>query len=220
MTAVLVIGIAPSVTTQTSHSAPNVIDVENLVAPAAETTIDTAMTGAIKTETAKVGASKEMTGAVVETIAGAVEKHTTTMIGTVRNATTQTLHSEPNVIDVENLDQVAADVGHAERVVEGHLDAMTVHEHLEERAVSGHHVAKMAEDHLDEMAVTEEMKAAMEIEVHTVKRDLNEGQRSLERLENLVVMAQVMHTTGLQNQLAGVEKTILEGRQWVPNITT
>ena len=226
-TEVVVIGTVQSVTTQTSHSEPNAIAVENLVALVVETTIDTAMTEeatteATKVETVKAGALRETTVDGVETIVEAVVKHTMTMIGTVQSATTQTLHSEPNVIAVENPDQVAVavDVALAETVEEDLLDAMTVHEHLDQRAATDRLAVKMVEGHLAVMVAIEETKAAMGIEVHTVKRDLNAGQGSLELLENLVVMAQAMHTTDHQSLLVSVEKTILEGQQWVPNITT
>ena len=228
-TEVAVIGTVQSVTTQTSHSEPNAIAVESLAAPVVETTIDTAMTEeatteASKVETVKAGALRETTVDGVETIVEAVVKHTMTMIGTVQSATTQTLHSEPNAIAVENPDQVvvavAVDVDLAETVEEDLLDAMTVHEHLDQRAATDRLAVKMVEDHLAVMVAIEETKAAMGIEVHTVKRDLNAGQGSLELLENLVVMAQAMHTTDHQSLLVSVEKTILEGQQWVPNITT
>ena len=225
MTEVAVIGTVQSVTTQTSHSEPNAIAVENHVALVVETTIDTAMTEeatteATKVETVKVGASRETTVDGVETIVEAVVKHSMTMIGTVQSATTQTSHSEPNAIAVENPDQVAVDVALAETAEEDLLDAMTVHEHLDQRAATDRLAVMMVEDHLAVMVAIEETKAAMGIEVHTVKRDRNADQGSLELLENLVVMVQVMHTTDHQNLLAGVEKTILEGQQWVPNITT
>ena len=123
---------------------------------------------------------------------------------------------------MENPDQVAVavDVALAETVEEDLLDAMTVHEHLDQRAAIDRLTVKMVEDHLAVMAAIEETKAAMRREVHTVKRDLNVGQGSLELLENLVVMAQAMRTTDHQNLSVSVEKTILEGQQWVPNITT
>ena len=225
MTAVLEIGTVQSATTQTLHSEPNAIAVANHVAQVAETTVDAvmtaeAMTEVIKIEIAEVDASREMTVDEGETIVEVVEKLTTTMIGTVQSATTQTLHSEPNAIDVENLVRVAVDEDNVETMEEDLLDVMTVRELLAEKAETDLLDVKMVEDHPAVMAVTEEMKAAMKTEAHTVRNDLNAGQENLELLGNLVAMAQVMHITDLQNQSVAVEMTTREGKKWVPNITT
>ena len=192
-------------------------------------TTEEEMTEAIKTETAKEGASKETTVEEEITIDGVVERHTTTMIGNVQSAKTQTLLLEPSVTVVENLDQAVADVGHAEIAVEDPLDATTVPEHLDAMMVEDHlavmtvpkHLAvMMVEDRLAEMAETDGVRAAMKIEAHTAKNDLNASQGSLEHLENHVAMAQAMHIIDLQNQSADVKMTTREGQQWVPNITT
>ena len=176
-----------------------------------ETTAE-AMTEAIKVETDKVGVSKEMTEGVEMTEAP--------VIGIVQNATTQILLSEPNAIDVENLVRVAVDEDNVETMEEDLLDVMTVRELLAEKAETDPLDVKMVEDHPAVMAVTEEMKAAMKTEAHTVRNDLNEGQGSLELLGNLVAMVQVMHIIDLQSQSVDVEMTTREGQKWVPNITT
>ena len=234
MTAVLEIGTVQSATTQTLHSEPNAIAVANPVAQVAETAVDAVMTAeemteVIKIEIAKVDDLREMTVDEAETIVEVMEKLTTTMIGTVQNVTTQTLHSEPNVTVVVNLVQAVVDVDHAEITVEDLLDAMTVPEHLAVMMVEDHLDAmtvpkhldeKMVEDHLDEMVETEGVRAAMKTEAHTVKNAQNVGRRNLEHLENHVAMAQVMHIIDLQNQSADVKMTTREGQQWVPNITT
>jgi len=155
-----------------------------------------------------------------ETIVEVVEKLTTTMIGTVQSATTQILLSEPNVTVVENLVRVAVDEDNVETMEEDLLDVMTVRELLAEKAETDPLDVKMVEDHPAVMAVTEEMKAAMKTEAHTVRNDLNEGQGSLELLGNLVAMVQVMHIIDLQSQSVDVEMTTREGQKWVPNITT
>ena len=99
-------GIALNVKTLTSHSEQNVIDVESLrdlvhqtssvTTEAVETTVAEEMTGEEETTVAE----ETTEGAVMtaETIVATIQ----TMIGTVQNVKTQTLHSEQNVIDVEN----------------------------------------------------------------------------------------------------------------------
>ena len=208
MTEALVIGIVQNVTTQTLLSEPNVIGAENLVVQVVEITVGTVMTAEAMTEAIKVETGKAAD--LKETTVG-VEMTAVLEIGTVQSATTQTLHSEPNVTVVVNLVQAVVDVGHAEITVEDLLDAMTVPEHLAE---------KMVEDRLDEMAETEGVRAAMKTEAHTVKNALSAGRRNLGHLENHVAMAQVMHIIDLQNQSADVKMTTREGKQWVPNITT
>ena len=115
---------------------------------------------------------------------------------------------------------MAVDEDNVETMEEDLLDVMTVRELLAEKAETDLLDVKMVEDHPAVMAVTEEMKAAMKTEAHTVRNDLNAGQESLELLGNLVAMAQVMHITDLQNQSVAVEMTTREGKKWVPNITT
>ena len=225
MTEAPVIGIVQNATTQILLSEPNAIDVENLEEQAAAITIGTvmtaeAMTEVIKIEIAKVDASREMTVDEAETIVEVVEKLTTIMIGTVQSATTQTLHSERNVTVVVNLVQVAVDEDNVETMEGDLLDVMTVREHLAEKAETDPLDVKMVEDHPAVMVATEEMKAAMRTEAHTVKNDRNAGRRNLELLGNLVAMGQVMHITDLQNQSVAVEMTTREGQKWVPNITT
>jgi len=93
-------GIALNVKTLTSHSEQNVIDVESLRGLVHQTS-------SVTTEAVETTVAEEMTGEE-ETTEGAVMTAETivatiqTMIGTVQNVKTQTLHSEQNVIDVEN----------------------------------------------------------------------------------------------------------------------
>jgi hypothetical protein len=93
-------GIALNVKTLTSHSEQNVIDVESLRDLVHQTS-------SVTTEAVETTVAEEMTVAE-ETTEGAVMTAETivatiqTMIGTVQNVKTQTLHSEQNVIDVEN----------------------------------------------------------------------------------------------------------------------
>ena len=93
-------GIALNVKTLTSHSEQNVIDVESLRDLVHQTS-------SVTTEAVETTVAEEMTGEE-ETTEGAVMTAETivatiqTMIGTVQNVKTQTLHSEQNVIDVEN----------------------------------------------------------------------------------------------------------------------
>ena len=117
---------------------------------------------------------------------------------------------ETNQRDEDNVETMEGDL----------LDVMTVREHLAEKVETGPLAVKMVEDHPAVMAATEEMKAAMRTEAHTVKNAQNVGRRNLEHLENHVAMAQVMHIIDLQNQSADVKMTTREGQQWVPNITT
>ena len=87
-------GIALNVKTLTSHSEQNVIDVESLRGLVHQTS-------SVTTEAVETTVAEETTeGAVMtaETIVATIQ----TMIGTVQNVKTQTLHSEQNVIDVEN----------------------------------------------------------------------------------------------------------------------
>ncbi len=120
MTEARVTGIVQNATTQTLHSEPNAIDVENLKVQAAAITIGTvmtaeAMTEAIKVETDKAADLKETT---VDAEMTAVLE-----IGTVQSATTQTLHSEPNAIAVAN---------HVALVAETAVDAVMTAEAMTE----------------------------------------------------------------------------------------
>jgi hypothetical protein len=99
-------GIALNVKTLTSHSEQNVIDVESLRGLVHQTSSVT--TEAVETTVAEEMTGEEETTVAEETTEGAVMTAETivatiqTMIGTVQNVKTQTLHSEQNVIDVEN----------------------------------------------------------------------------------------------------------------------
>ena len=102
------IGIVPNVTTPTSHSELNVIDVENLRAKAVLTD---AMIDAVETiEEAEMTAEDETTDVVETTVAEEIinEVETTvetiqTMIGNAENVRTPISHSEQNVIAVAHL---------------------------------------------------------------------------------------------------------------------
>ena len=190
------IGIVLNVETQTLPSEPNAINVD--YREVVEATVDGA----------------EITGDVVE-------KHTTTMIGNVRSVKTQTSPSEPSVTAVERLALVVEGVDLTMMTVEDRRVEMNVRGHHAEIAETGHLAVKMEEDLLVVMVETEETREVMETEVHTTKTEhLNANQENLVPLENHEEMAQVMHTTNLQNQSADVETTTtLEGQLWVPNTT-
>jgi hypothetical protein len=121
---------------------------------------------------------------------------------------------------VVNLVRVAVEEDNVETMAEDLLDVMTVRELLAEKAETDPLDVMMVEDHPAVMAATEEMKAAMRTEAHTVKNGQNAGRRNLELLGNLVAMVQVMHIIDLQSQSVDVEMTTREGQKWVPNITT
>ena len=105
------IGIVPNVTTPTSHSELNVIDVENLRAKAVLTD---AMIDAVETiEEAEMTAEDETTDVVETTVAEEIinEVETTvetiqTMIGNAENVRTPISHSEQNVTVVAHLKAV------------------------------------------------------------------------------------------------------------------
>ena len=101
---IIVTGIVLNVTTLTSHSEPNVIDVESPRVPVHPTS-------SVTIEAAETTVEEEMTEeeAMIEEIIAVIIQAT---IGIVLNVTTLTSHSELNVTAVENL-RVKADLTNA-----------------------------------------------------------------------------------------------------------
>jgi len=113
---IIVTGIVLNVTTLTSHSEPNVIDVESPrvpVHPTSSVTIEAAETTVVEEMTVveETTVEEEMTEeeAMIEEIIAVIIQAT---IGIVLNVTTLTSHSELNVTAVENL-RVKADLTNA-----------------------------------------------------------------------------------------------------------
>jgi len=107
---IIVTGIVPNVTTLTSHSEPNVIDVESPrvpVHPTSSVTIEAAETTVVEEMTVEEEMIEEE--AMIEEIIAVIIQAT---IGIVLNVTTLTSHSELNVTAVENL-RVKADLTNA-----------------------------------------------------------------------------------------------------------
>jgi hypothetical protein len=107
---IIVTGIVLNVTTLTSHSEPNVIDVESPrvpVHPTSSVTIEAAETTVVEETTVEEEMTEEE--AMIEEIIAVIIQAT---IGIVLNVTTLTSHSELNVTAVENL-RVKADLTNA-----------------------------------------------------------------------------------------------------------
>jgi len=107
---IIVTGIVLNVTTLTSHSEPNVIDVESPrvpVHPTSSVTIEAAEMTVVEETTVEEEMTEEE--AMIEEIIAVIIQAT---IGIVLNVTTLTSHSELNVTAVENL-RVKADLTNA-----------------------------------------------------------------------------------------------------------
>ena len=101
---IIVTGIVLNVTTLTSHSEPNVIDVESPrvpVHPTSSVTIEAAETTVVEETTEEEAMIEEIIAVIIQAT-----------IGIVLNVTTLTSHSELNVTAVENL-RVKADLTNA-----------------------------------------------------------------------------------------------------------